>query len=514
MSILSDVLASKHPTFVKFGTATGLWAKNERRLKGGEDIFSELFAWDYETANTGNHADRKNRAVYTNFPSRMVEKFVGHLSREAPRVGEAVNFGPLGEINLTPSGELTRADRLYRSVDGTGDYGSDWVSYFDGVHKRAMATGHRWLVVEVPAAPEGERTLADERAGQRPYVIEYSPTQVPDWHYDNGVLQYLRVMYSVRTPKVEGTKFEAVDAVRNVLYVKTGYEGLGSAFVGGGWWLYDEDEKLLGSGDWSRTGGDIPAVPFFYEADKTDFSRPAITQIGQVAVAHMNLDSAGDNDAIEGGMRRMWALGVRAEEHEQVVQQIKNGSRFISVPTSSAEGRNPQIIDSAQATANEAVESRMTRHEEQAAFLAMDELRTGANTSGFARQIEFFDVKSPRLALMARNRAAAENAILKFCILRWGETNLSDAHITWKADYDPSPVIRDIAEVFNLMTERKIESATLDTLLIEMALKDKGLATGEIGDEMDKITAEITASKALQSEEPSANGQQNIAAEA
>ena len=45
------------------------------------------------------------------------------------------------------------------------------------------------------------------------------------------------------------------------------------------------------------------------------------------------------------------------------------------------------------------------------------------------------------------------------------------------------------------MTERQIHSKTLDRLLIEMALKDKGLATGKIGDEMIVIGSEIEESK-------------------
>jgi len=499
MAELSDILSSKNPVFVKMGGDTGLWAKNERRLRGGYDIVDELFPWDYETKGQGEHKERQDRAVYVNFPARMTEKFVGHLSREAPRPGDAVSFGPLGEITPTPAGELTRADMLYRSVDGTGDYGTDWVSFFDGVQKRAMATGHRWLVVEMPAVPEESRgkqmTKADEDAGQRPYVVEYSPTKVPDWHYDNGVLQWLLVKYGVRVPKVEGGKFEAVEEERTTLYVRSGYTGLGTSFMLGGWFMYDAEDKLIDFGDWERTNGEIPAVPFFYDTDKTTFSRPATTQIGQIAVAHMNLGSAGDNDAIEGGIRRIWGLGIRPEEHEQVVKQVKAGSRFVSISTSSAEGRNPQIIDSASASANEAVESRMTRHEESAAFLAMDELRTGANTSGFARQMEFFNVKSPRLALMARHRSAAENAILRYAILRWGEMDTSSAFIKWKPDYDPSPVIKDVAEVFALLTEREINSTTLDTLLVKVVLEDKGLAVGEIGNQYQQIINEITADR-------------------
>lgn len=496
MSVLSDVLSSEHATYKKFGGDAGLWAKNERRLRGGEDIFEELFPWDYETKGTGAHKNRKDRAVYVNFPSRMAEKFVGHLSREAPRPGESVSFGPLGEISITPEGELTRADMLYRSADGTGNYGSDWVSFWDGAQKRAMATGHRWIITEVPSVELGvAQTLADEEAGQRPYLIEYSPTQVPDWHYDNGVLEYLRVQFASRTPTVKNGKFEAVDEQRNVLYVREGYQGLGGGFQGGGWWVFDGDEKLLDQGDWALTLGQIPAVPFFYEKDKDTFSRSGTTQIGQIAVAHMNLGSAGDNDAIEGGIRRMWGLGIQAEEHTQVVKQIKEGSRFVSIPGTSAEGRNPQIIDSASASANEAVESRMNRHESEAAFLSMDELRTGANTSGFARQMEFFNVKSPRLALMARHRSAAENAALRFCILRWGESDTSSAYIKWKPDYDPSPVIKDVSEIFTMLTERGVQSKTLDSLLVKLALEDKGLSLGEVGDEMETIKAEILAAE-------------------
>lgn len=497
MSVVGSILGLQNPIYKRLGGTNGVWAKNERRLRGGTDIVDELFPWEFETDGEGHHKSRQDRAVYTNFPARMTEKFVGHLSREAPKIGEAVDFGPLGQVSVTRSAELTRADMLYQSADGTGNDGTDWVSFFDGVQKRAMATGHRWLVIEVPMKKTGGSAyMSDEEAGLRPYIIEYSPTQVPDWHYQDGKLQYLIVKYSVRTPVLKKGSIDSVAQSRTMVYVRRGFEGFGEYYSTGGHWLYDENENLLSFGSNARTNGEIPAVPFFYEKDDEDFSRPALTQIGQIAVAHMNLDSAGDNDAIEGGMRRIYALGLRSEEHDVVKDQIDQGSRFVAVPSSAIDGRNPQIIDSAQATANDAIESRMKKKEQQAAFLAMDELRSGANTSGISRQIEWSDLKSPRLALMARNRAVAENMCLRYAIMRWGFTDTETAFIDWKFDFDIVPVIDDVKDLVDITMNMGVKSGTLFSSLIEIALGEKGFSKSISGD-IDTIKAEIKQSTEL-----------------
>ena len=498
MAELPDFLKTKHPLFE---ANLERWKRNESRLQGGEAVRSELARFSFEQPGSENYKARRDAAYYVNLPARMMEKFVGALSREAPRPGKGLEFGTLGEVRELPAQPLTRAEQVYFNLDGTGSDGCSWTAFFDAVQRRAGATGHRWLLVDVPSVPEerrGSLTLADEQRGQRPYVVEFSPTQVPNWHVERGTLMWLRIEVEERRPRMtagsggKDGKYTDKPETVHYLFVRSGYDVFGSKYSNGGWWKYDKEGTQMGTGDWTATAGEIPIVPLFYERSSETFSRGGLDALSALAVSMMNMNSAADHDAMVSGSRRIFALGVDGGAHKTVSSQIADGSLFIGVPAVGIEGKTPSLHDTGSASANAAIESRIEAKWKQAAFLAMDELKSGASASGLSRQVEFLDTKSPRLALMAREREAAENAALRFLQLRWGLK--ADGRVTWKTEFDLRPVVDEVRDLFSLMTEAGVSSPTLSSELVASAVKEKGLTAGT-GVDLEAIKEEMKASQ-------------------
>jgi len=476
MPIIDDILGSKHPIWEKWKDT---WETIERRMEGGAAVFEEdLAPFDWETkqeAGKANFEIRKGEANYINFAKRMAEKFVGALSREAPQPGRGLDLEGLGDVEDKDS----PAYHVLHSIDSAGNDGAHMVSFFDSVQKAAMGTGHRWLFVDLPKI-DTVPSVADEEAGIRPYVVEFSPIDVPDWHYSDGRLMYARIEFDVRVPEVVEGEFKSETKKRHLLLVAEGWLGFGPEYEGGGWWLYDNDKKLVKEEDremhspWVSTEGEIPLVPFYYERHKKEFSRSGLMEILQVNVAHMNLDSAGDYDAIKSGSRRLYFVGADSTQHDKIREQHEAASQGISIPANPVTGKTPTIWDTGMVSANDAIEQRLAKKAEYAAFIAMDELTTGPGDSGVAREIDFWDTKSPRLALMARERGAGENGVFRYISMRWGK-DPSTVGVLWKEDYDIRPVADDIREVFEVFSEVGMSSPSASADLGVQLMTEKGL---------------------------------------
>jgi hypothetical protein len=471
---VEDILKNVHPVFT---ARKDEWEEAERRLRGGRDIYDELakFHWEEGTEKGATHYEsRKRKANYVNMARRMAEKLVGHLSREAPMPGKGLFTGTLGDIRPMDErdGSPTKAELLWHSIDRPYA-GQHWISFWDSAHINAMATGHRWIFCDTPAVTTLNRPLtrADDLTILRPYLSELSPLSVPDWGDNIG--DYFRVVRKKRVVKANDSgQLEAKTKETNLLLVRAGFDGFGDEYIGGGWWDYDEELNLLDHKPWQNTGGLVPFWPFFYQRDPDEFSRSGLTAIGQISVSHMNIDSAGDNDAMEGGQRRQFIIGISGPDHAKVVKQIDEGSRLAGIPAQ-PDGRNPAMFDSAQVSAHEAIEKRLQRKEEYAAFIAMDELKAGTNASGLAREMEFWDVKSPRLAMMAREREDAENFGLRFMAMRWGDK--PDGKTEWPKDFDIRPVVEDIKEIIDIASLAGVSSPDLMAALVIQAAKERGL---------------------------------------
>ena len=123
----------------------------------------------------------------------------GHLSRETP----SPNYGKLGKVRERAQiNTPTLAEILHYNVDGVGRDGTEFLPFFDGVQSRAINTGYRWLMVEMPSLDQLQQirigngrdpggpdyTMEDVLEGFRPYLVEYSPINVPFFVITNGQL--------------------------------------------------------------------------------------------------------------------------------------------------------------------------------------------------------------------------------------------------------------------------------------------------------------------------------------
>jgi len=235
------------------------WKREERRLHGSDAVLDELIQFAYEESTS--YTDRKRWARWLNFARIHTTVLAGHLRRAAP----TPDFGQLGEVRTRAEigGDPSDAELFYYNCDGVGSDGSQLPAFMDGVQQRALATGYRWLMVEMPSQTtldairlrggrqpqEGEArptTDQDIREGFRPFLVEYSPLSVTNWRVRDGVLVWAIIRIPVETPKDFDTQTAIGDAT--TWLVRAGYEGLGDEFTEGGWWKYAPRRRSLTAG--------------------------------------------------------------------------------------------------------------------------------------------------------------------------------------------------------------------------------------------------------------------------
>lgn len=528
---VTEILGLRHPAYERYRER---WERAERRLAGGEPVTEELTHFDWEEVDGAHHKKRKGRAVYLPLPHETARKFVDSIAREAPKPGEAhpdksLSFGTLGTVRPALGGvrtegsapadegtgitEATRAEMVWTNCDGTGDDGAPWDPWWDGVQRRAMSTGFRWVGVEAPRRKPVSQ--ADEDRGLRPYAIEYSPLQTPYWHFSNGTLQVLHVELSERRPRLKDGKVTDEAETRHLLYVRAGFEGFGDRFKVGGWWVFTADGDPVmnetgepAEGRWDSTGGAIPFTRFFYERDPRDVSgaRSGLDEVGAIAVGLMDLESAARHDALVGGGRTIWAVGVGQNAHKTATDQLNGGSRFIGVPGDPSVTYSPTIHDMAAADASGAIEKEMDRLLAWAKQIATKELTTSPDASGVAKQVEYDAEVSPRLAHMARMREEAQAFVLRMFELRWGGANTSPSSaVRYPRRYSLEKALDVVLRAIEAITQAGASSATLITKAAEAAVVEAGLALTD--EESAQVRQEIAASA-----EAAANRQQQARA--
>lgn len=511
--LLKSILETKHPLYEKW---LPIWERNETGLYGGDSTIDEFlvpFHWEKRAAAKGNdnsHFDeRKKTAVYINFPAAVAHTMVGSLDRSAPKPGKGVQFGSLGNVD----DEGSAAYKLWNSADKRDGTGLSFPSFFSAANRRAMATGHRWMFCEsYPKQPDipNQPTKQQERERNlRPYLIEWSPTAVPNWYIDGEGIAFFYVVSKVVKPVEKDGKIEMKEVNEYYLHVRAGYtvfDGVESVVGGlpsqGMYITVDQDFNVVQerTGIYQNTGGRIPAGLFFYEESKGAPKLPAISRSGlsevvRLSASYLNLSSAGDNDAIEGGSRLVFLLGSDSATHNLVADQLDLGGKVVSVPKADGEGPNPGIYDLAANSAHAPINSRLDRRVEEMNTLAADEVRLAPEASGAARDRQFKDTKSPRLAMMAQNRAKIETMMLQFTEMRWTGNPTPKASSTWKTDFDLKPLLESIRDALNLVVSAGAVSPTLVSELVERALQDLGLTDDFSADDaVETIKQEVFAS--------------------
>jgi hypothetical protein len=499
-----DWLSDKHPVYKD---NVDLWKKNERRHAGGEEVLSELRPFEWEESDedaklvTSHYQRRQGEAVYINFVDLFARTLVGHMFKKHPEEDGGLDFGTLGNaIRQDGAASPDPAEILYEDLDGVGNQSSQWPNFWSSVAEMAMVTGHRWIYCE--GAPGNEpQSRADELAGLRPYLVEYSPIQVTNWHYDNrGRLQFAVVLTAVREPKVtEDGRFEGNDYEDGyLLLVAPEYEALGKEFKVGGWFMFNSDKELIGQGNpgWEATKGEVPLWIHYYERARSSnerlrISRPGTTELGQAAVAYMNLSSAADYDVWDAGQSIAYLLGVDENAWALATDKLTSGSKWIPLPPNQKTGEIPQVYDgSAGAVAHANFETRLERKLIEAERLASLEASGAPESSGESKKAGFADIRAPRLSLLASEMEQSQNISLWFLELRWsGGKKSPTGSIEWAREFELLPLTDSIRELFELESMAGAKSPTLDVKAIVMAARMKGLIAND--EEADQITREL-----------------------
>jgi len=525
----NEWLKSEHPIYT---LRKAEWERNERRFGGGPDVLQEVRRFDWEVGgppamqadrtreheqqlameaklNAGSPAThygaRQSEATYLNFPESFASMLIGHLMRQAPQADQALKFGRLGTVKRADDVNVpSRAELLYYNADGVGNDGSQWDNYWTLVSKWSVATGHRWILAEAPAVKPN--TLQDEIDGRRPYLISYSPLDVPNWHEEGGELLFAIVRFWYRTPKVDGAELAGnIWKEGRRLFVRKGFADLGPTYLGGGWWDYDADgNEIAGrTGTWDASGGRIPFWKHFYERHPKRLSRSGIFEMGQAAIAYMNTDSAAGYDFWDACSSLVYLMGIDKDGFNLVADKLGEGAKLLPVLMNEMSKTVPQVYDGSQgAVTAEVANKRLLTIREAVREIASLEVSGGPDASGLAKQLGFLDAKSPRLRLLASELESSQNTAIHFLEKRWGFPQPTGS-VKWPRDFDLAPLLESIDRYLESQLKAGASSATITTRALMAAAGEAGLIAD--GDDSKKLEAEfatsITAKAAREAQE-------------
>lgn len=478
-----------------------LWRMNERRLRGGWRVMQELrrFRWEINAGATA-YDERVKRAVYMNFPAMHTAVTVGHIFRKHPAPGEGFDTGSLGEVRkLGDTAEPTLGTVIWRSTDGVGRTGSLWPRWWGKVARFAMATGHRWIHVE--ASMEAPASVGDQLTrGKRPYLVERSPNDVPDFHYELGVLQYAIIRFPMRRIRIsDAGEIQGNDNQRGyLLMTRAASEAVPRQYRDGGWFMFGPDKAPLVLngrrmvGRFETTEGDIPMFPFYFERDEgTDddpaMSRPAITELGALAVNDMDIVSAANYNLWRACSGVEHILGVHKDSWKLAKEKGDEGSQWIPWAADPVQGIVPSVVSSsAGAVASDITKARLDLIRNDAKTISASHAASEPDSSGISKRAGFGETKAPLLADFAAEIEQGMNLALFYLAKRLGVT--PDASVAWPREFDVIPGdvrIRNFLEQQNLA---KVTSPTATAAAMVAAVQDAGFVPD--GTEMDKVRKE------------------------
>lgn len=471
------------------------WRTNEILLAGGDDVLDYLrrFDWEKDETKDGAYAKRQDESIYLNFPDMYAGTITGHLLRFAPRP----DFGALGSINRERDpANPTQAELIWYNTDTPGDSGTEWDTWWMDVTRRSMATGHRWLYCEGPE--EDALTMLREQQGYRPYLVEFSPLDVPMWYFNRqGRLEFAIIRFNDYNPRRTSSGDMQVYSAQQqhyLLVVRAGCWRLGEQFSEGGWWTFNPDKELLDHETFADTFGEIPMWPHFYQRHKgtrkrAALSRPGLTEIGACALANMNILSAANFNAWAAGMGVEYLLGVD-DEGLSIAQEMRDrGDRLIAVPPNEDTGTNPTI----QGSAAGAVPAEVYKSREEAIWsiaktVGVIEATSSVSTSatgqagpgqtGAAKQASFIQNQVPRIVHVAQNLANSQNQAIFWLELRFGYMQPKGS-VDWPNQFELVELVDRIESFFNVQKVAGINSITLDAEAMVKFAEEKGLITSD-----------------------------------
>lgn len=501
-----DFLDAKHEVFTKNEAA---WKRDERRLYGGDTVLSELAQWRNES--TEKYQQRQAEASWVGFGKTHATILAGHIISELP----LPDYGSLGSVRARDqrkTGQPSVGELLHYNVDGIGADGMQLHAWVFGILQRAMATGHRWTLVEMPrragrtdASPV---TQAEVLAGHRPYGVEYSPRSVPYWEYDAGRLDWAVIRTRVGRSGMVGGRWEPAPTANGYyLHVRENYAGLGDEFAEGGWWLFDSDKRLIenGHGRWLKTNGQIPLFRLTAESSAGTIEWPAISRsltmpLDQMSVSLMNRISERNFDASDAAKSIKFILGAIKEGFNLTVEFLEDGAVLVPVigfETADGKQNVPSIYDSSSgAVAAEVFTTIIQGTIAEAHEIMVRQLTSTPDSSGRSKEVGFGEATSPLLSSLASNTETWLNTFIHFAELRAG-TETPTGFVQLPREFELAPVIEKIDRVIDRAMKIGASSPTLFTSLIRSAATENGQWPKEEA-ASKKAEAEITASLALE----------------
>lgn len=519
-----DFLDAKHPVYEAW---LERWEENEARLAGGDDVVEELrrFEWETDESDEGFYAKRQGEAIYTNFPDIFATSITGHLLRFAPKPDQGWAVPNLGKVtgkSTTP----TQAEQVWYSVDNPSGAGAEWNQFWMDASKRAMATGHRWMYVESTSEAPGNR--AREQQGFRPYLVEYSPCDVYNWYInERDIIEFLVIRLAPDGMIVSPDGYIQPDLNRRgyLLLVRKGCTRLGAEFEGGGWFKFDADKIPADTDAWVDTDGEIPVSILYYQRHRGTrktpaISRPGLTELGQAAVANMNMSSSANYNAWEAGGGVDYLEGIDEDAFQEVERLSKKGSRRIPLPPNA----ETDVVPSVSPSSLGAVQADVFKSREEAIWNSAVRLGiieaagqvggSGNGSSGATAEATFSAAQGPRIVWFAQNLAVCQNNIIRYFELRYGHkkpTGLTN----WPSRFDLASLVDRIRSFFEIERLSGIRSGTAGATAMVMAAEDKGLVIDpgmketmrKEYEDSSKVVNQIQANQAIQANPPApANG--------
>lgn len=475
------------------------WRMNERRAFGKVQLDLLRFLGEDDQ----RYAKRQDKATYRNFMHAHAASVTGQLRQQgAPDPNSPrFSFGALGRVRPTEEirpGDGDFGELIYYNVDGVGGDGSEWPVFFDSVDERSQHIGHRILMIEAPprrvitrgAVPveEPELSRTDFLAGVRPYGVEFSPAHMPMWLDLYGRREFCILRVAHESGKVvdgQWTEPVEVDAtgagLGYYLLVRRGCTVLGPNYERGGYWLYSPEKKLVRTGDWNRTRGEIPLWYHFGEKSRGTEEHPAesrsVTEgLGRVGAGLMDMMSARDWDAFDAARSGKWMANAGKEIMQDIKEQWDAHSLHIGVPPHYDERSNtthPVTIldDSAGAVAPAVFQAIIDAKFLEAKEESYQALTSTPGSSGWSKEAGFLEVKAPHLARRASYRQQSEQNAVRFFEMRMGQE--PTGFVSYKREYNLTPVVDDIERAFDLLRRTGLRSALIEPELAIMAIQER-----------------------------------------
>lgn len=507
-----DWLDQKHPLWEEMYS---VWDLNEARAEGIHRVIDELWPFDWEPKfdrrstterriiipgqrvevrdvipiktelRPGEHyARRQDSCIYVNFPTIYDTEIVGGLIKERPIPTSGLDFGTMGEVRRKRDiDNPTLAELLYYNTNGVGSDGSQWDSFWATQIKASMHTGYRWIMVESPRQAPVLRI--QQLMGLRPYLVGFSSKDVTNWHYVDGQLAFAIIRILMRNPRIgEDGRFTGNDMEEGYyLLVKKGYDGFGQTYRGGGWWMFTPDKEPLVlnnrtmTGNWDRLNGDIPLFPLFYEEHPRIFGRPATTELGNAAIALMNVDSAACFDAWDSAGSVQAVRGTTDKGFNLFIKKVREGNRYAPL-IGAFDDAGKQQTAGIQDLSTGAVVADVFEKRVNSILRAVDRIKSqetfGTKTSGLSEQAGYIRGDASRLAILAGNVETCQNSVIAATERRAGNRNPTGS-TSWTRDFKLIELTTAAQALLQLERIAGISSEELDSTVILAAATDQGM---------------------------------------